>query len=700
MIAKNLFRFETLLKSYSAVFFNNSSSFGLIIALLTFLLPNLGLGGLICVFSAYIFAILVGLKEDFFRLEFYIYNPLLVGLSLGYLFKINILTISLIVIAGILTFLLTYMLSSIFNYYLRLPLLSVPFVLVSALFYLASSHFSNLFVDSLKENPFHFLPVDILPEAIKSYLIALGSVFFLPYPLAGFFILLALLLTSRILVLLSLIGYFVGVLSYYFFSGNFPQAIHNISLFNCILSAMAIGGVFLIPTIKSYLLAAISSAIAIPVIEGTRVFWETYGLPVFALPFNLITHLMLYLFFLTNYPLITKIYKGTPEKSLDYHLTVLKRFPYTGRSINLPFSGKWKVWQSFDGEWTHKGPWKYAIDFIIEDEKGKTFQNSGYYLSDYYAFGKPVLSPVEGRVIKVLKDLPDNPPGEVDKLNNWGNYVLILDKRGFYVLLAHFKQNSIKVKEGDYVLPGKFLGQCGNSGYSPQPHIHLHVQLSPEVGSATVPFEIASYQCNGKFIDIGVPIKDEEISPCFQDTALYKKFNFLLDEKYVYKIKFLKEGKVNKEFVFNFKVKMAPDGTFYFDDGKAKLYFGIKNNAFYFYHLEGDLDSPLKYFLTLASKIPLIFKKGLFWEDFIPVSNVKSLVKREVILLLSSFIPKLAEVRIKSEWVDKEIFSVQIRKSWDKALFGKVKISGDKGFEELAFGDKVIIKRLRGRENV
>ena len=51
----------------------------------------------------------------------------------------------------------------------------------------------------------------------------------------------------------------------------------------------------------------------------------------------------------------------------------------------------------------------------------------------------------------MVNSLPDNPPGQADKENNWGNYVVIYDKRGFYVLLAHFKQNSIKVKEGDYV---------------------------------------------------------------------------------------------------------------------------------------------------------------------------------------------------------------------------------------------------------
>ena len=39
--------------------------------------------------------------------------------------------------------------------------------------------------------------------------------------------------------------------------------------------------------------------------------------------------------------------------------------------------------------------------------------------------GLPVLSPAHGQVVRVCDHLADNPPGEVDTKNNWGNFVLV-----------------------------------------------------------------------------------------------------------------------------------------------------------------------------------------------------------------------------------------------------------------------------------
>ena len=57
-----------------------------------------------------------------------------------------------------------------------------------------------------------------------------------------------------------------------------------------------------------------------------------------------------------------------------------------------------------------------------------------------------------------------------------GNTVLIKTSNNEYILLAHFKQHSIKVKQGDVVKRGQILGLCGNSGNSSEPHLHFHIQ--------------------------------------------------------------------------------------------------------------------------------------------------------------------------------------------------------------------------------
>ena len=678
-----------VVRSYSAVFFNSNLWGGIVLLLLTFLINfNLGIGGLISVFSSYVFARVIGFKREFLRLDYYIYNPLLVGLSLGYLFKVNLLSVFFLAIAGILTFLLTYVMSSVLSYYFRLPVLSVPFVVVSSLFYLASMKFSNLFVGSLYYHD--RFPVLNVPLWLKGYLQSLGAVFFMPEVIAGIVISVVLFLVSRILFFLSLLGYFSGVLVEALLKGSYYQAFSDTSAFNFILVSMAVGGVFLIPSLRSYKFAVLSSIISVPVVEGIKVFWESYGIPVFALPFNLVTHVVLYVLISVSFYYVTRVYKGTPERTLDYFLTSQKRFPFTGREIHLPFSGKWTVWQSFDGEWTHKGAWKYAVDFVVTDENGNTFAGDGYNLTDYYAFGKPVLSPIDGQVVAVVNDVPDNPPGSADKERNWGNYVILYDKRGFYVLIAHFKQGSIKVKVGDFVARGAFLGLCGNSGYSPQPHIHIHVQLLPEPGVPTVPFKFSSYTSGNLFYDVGIPVKGEVVEPVYPDKGLQNRLNFLIDQEFFYELE--GDGKVKE---IHLKVKMAPDGTFYFTDGRAKLYFGISNSTFYFYHLEGDLNSPLRYFLFCASKVPLAFKEGLKWTDYLPLLSVGSALKRSILLFISSFAHSFFEVRVNSEFVssDNKLKIISQIKGLGSVKKACAVMSDALGFDELNFDDKIIIRR-------
>jgi len=683
-----------LFKSYSGIVFSHNLWLGIGLAILTFLNPNLGIGGFSALISAYLFARWAGFKKEFLRLEYYTYNPLLVGLALGYLFKVNFVSVSIFAIAGVFTFLVTYFLSNVCAYYLALPVLSVPFVISSSLFYLASLKFTNLFVISLyPHHPLNLLNLAWLPLILKGFFKSLGAIFFLPYVEVGILVFFFVLLASRILAFLCALGYLTGVLLKWILCGSYPQAVMDISAFNYILTAVAIGGVFLVPSLTSYRLACIAVALCVPVVEGAKVFWENFGIPVFALPFNAVTLLLLYVLISLRRKELTKIYKGSPERTLDYFMTYQKRFPAEGRYLFLPFSGKWTVWQGFDGEWTHKGPWRYAVDFVITDENGKTFQGEGYYLTDYYAFGKPVLSPVEGSVVEVVDSLPDNPPGKPDKKNNWGNYVLIYDKRGFYVLICHFKQGSVKVKAGDYVVPGQFLGLCGNSGYSPEPHIHIHVQTYAVVGSPTMPFSFSSYIEKERFVDIGVPKKGAKVEPVYPDKEISGKFNFAIDQK----MKFRLESK-GKEKEFELVVKMAPDGTFYFTEGTARLYFGTQNNTFYFYHLDGNPDSPLKYFLLALPKLPLYFREGMFWRDHLPLISITSKWKREVLLFLSSFKHGVFEVKWNGKFLGRDEVAGSII-NMGKTLEVNVKFAKDFGFESLRIGDIRLIRiKSQGRE--
>jgi len=637
--------FRVLANSYSEIFFFEDHRLGLALLLTTFVNPNIGLSGFLCVLFAYLFARFLGLKEIFRGSGYYTFNPLLVGLSIGFLFKITPLSVFFLVSAGITTFIVTLTLANILYNYMRLPVINMPFVLVSTVIYLAAYKYSNLLVSGLYATPYLFegLKPD-LPMWFTGLTRSFGCLFFSPHVIPGLIFLVIVFFASRILFFLAVSGYFLGVLITASLEGSFYQAFSTLSAFNFSLIAMAIGGVFLIPSPRSYIMAAVAVAISPLLLESANFFWAQFGIPAFTLPFNVITLSLLYALGIAEYPHLTLFYRGTPERTLDYHLSYLSRFPGTERTLDLPFSGAWTVWQAFDGPWTHQGIWKYAVDFLIMDDNGETFTGEGALLEEYLCYQKPVLSPAKGRVAGVVNDIPDNAPGEVNQEMNWGNHVMIHDHRGFYVLLAHFRQGSIKVSEGQWVEPGQILGLCGNSGYSPQPHIHVQVQLSPELGAPTLTFSFIHYAVTGDkeplFKSNHVPEEGTRIMALYPDKGLDNRLSFLLDEEMGFDI--LIDGeKVSHEIC---KVKMDPDGTYYFDARIDRIYFNKWHGTFYVLRHEGVSEWARAFFMAMP-RVPLTFVKNMLWEDYLPLETYFGRFKRSILAFCASFNYDVARVR-------------------------------------------------------
>ena len=117
---------------------------------------------------------------------------------------------------------------------------------------------------------------------------------------------------------------------------------------------------------------------------------------------------------------------------------------------------------------------RYAYD-LVRVKNGTTFEGTNLRNENYYAFGTDVVAPLHGKVVKVVDGIKDNVPGEMDEQHPAGNYIVIEHPEKEYSLIAHFKQNSIVVKEGELVGEGQLLGQCGNSGNSSEAHIHFQV---------------------------------------------------------------------------------------------------------------------------------------------------------------------------------------------------------------------------------
>ena len=169
-----------------------------------------------------------------------------------------------------------------------------------------------------------------------------------------------------------------------------------------------------------------------------------------------------------------------------------------GITLQSPFQESWYVVQGGNSPLINHhyfvGSQKYALDLIVSED-GTLPLEQVRDLAEYQSFDRDLFSPVNGTVVEIRDDLPDLPIGEFDRQNLAGNHIVIQTEDNFYILLAHLKQESIVVAEGDTVKAGEKIGKCGNSGNTSQPHLHLQAMtqpdfLSPESQPVPISFKI------------------------------------------------------------------------------------------------------------------------------------------------------------------------------------------------------------------
>jgi murein DD-endopeptidase MepM/ murein hydrolase activator NlpD len=185
--------------------------------------------------------------------------------------------------------------------------------------------------------------------------------------------------------------------------------------------------------------------------------------------------------------------------------------------LQLPFKGEWTVvWGGDTKELNYhvvSEAQKNAFDIVIKDEKGRSYKTDGKSNEDFYAFGKELIAPCEGEVVLVVDGIKDNKPGTLNPIYIPRNTVIIKTVNNEYLFFAHFKQHSIKVKQGQKVMQGQVLGLCGNSGNSSEPHLHFHIQNVEDMNIATgVKCYFDNILVNGENKSDYSPIQKDKIS--------------------------------------------------------------------------------------------------------------------------------------------------------------------------------------------
>jgi|GEM_PF-525951 len=194
-----------------------------------------------------------------------------------------------------------------------------------------------------------------------------------------------------------------------------------------------------------------------------------------------------------------------------------KYLNYRDKTVfTFPLKGTWLIYQggrsTYDNYHAAAPDQRFAYD-IVGIRDGKMYAGSGDKVEDYFCFGQPVVAPANGVVVVSIDQYDDNPLLKPSQSNPpYGNGIVLDHGDGEFSMFAHLKHGSVRVKAGDNVKTGQELGQCGNSGNSPFPHLHYHVQTTAEWFKGDgLPVQFHDYAADGKAVTVGEPIRGEII---------------------------------------------------------------------------------------------------------------------------------------------------------------------------------------------
>jgi len=471
---------QHLAQGYAWVLLMPSTRAGMVLIAATFATPRLGIIGLLGASITLLTARGLRVTEELSSV--YVFNGLLTGLFLVAHYQINLSLLLLLIAVCVLAALITHSFANVMWRFSQLPVLSLPFVLAAWMAQLAATGYGSLIVIADASH--------LSTSWLETFLTSVASIFFQPNPYLGGVLFITLLITSRTLAFLAVLGFCAGLAWHSLLIGNVAMYSSPSWIFNTILAAMATGGLFVVPSVSGLLLGTVSALLAALLAAAISQCLVPMGLAPIALPFLLSTWLCLYGAQRTGKPALVGTRIQLPEKSLeDGRLARTRLGNPASVGLTPPFMGAWQVSQGRDGEHTHRGIWRDALDFIVT-ENGRSFHGNGVAVEDFFCFGLPIVAPCYGQVVQLQNTVIDNAIGEVNLRENWGNYVLIRLYEGAYILLAHCRQHSITVQLGEWVSAGQILAQCGNSGRSPQPHLHFSVLRYATPEAETRPFHL------------------------------------------------------------------------------------------------------------------------------------------------------------------------------------------------------------------
>ncbi len=619
---------QALPRTYAAIFFSSNEKLGWWLLAITLLAPDMGLAGVSGVVLAFLLGWWVGFDREQLRSGHLLFNSMLscntvAWLHHGHGFAPGVL-VCMGVMAACASLFLSVALGSVFSKVLGLGAHSLPAVLTGYVVY---------FLSWSLHGPFHpaamargaVMDLDMLPDLPRAVCQGFGAMLFMPLALPGALILLVALLYSRLTVVAALVGFIAG------FCGmkllGFPLEPMGVLWcgFNFLFCGVALAVGYYTPSRTSLLLGALAAFLCAPVAVAVATALRYFELPASALPANMVVLALVYALRQRSVAgplLLPNLHPGRePAVSARLRLLGSARFPYLNvPALQLPCEGERVVTQGFDGKLTHRGPWRHAVDLEAR-EQDAAWRGDGRRLEDFVTYGKPVLSPCEGVVVRAVSSVPDHAPGENNPDANWGNHLVIRTEGGLHVLLAHLQQGTVCVPEGHRVAVGEVVGHIGNSGRSPIPHLHVHVQESAQPGAPTRPFCLVHYlsrmegAASWVYHTAGVPVDGETVAPCGFASRKFSMFSGWLPGEYRWRM----SGDDGRTWEETLEMDFDEAGCYRVRSRRHEAGFRafLKGGTFYCTEYEGPGESVAALLALGMGRVPCISipETGATWED-------------------------------------------------------------------------------------
>jgi len=233
-----------------------------------------------------------------------------------------------------------------------------------------------------------------------------------------------------------------------------------------------------------------------------------------------------------------------------------------------------------------------------------------------------VTASADGWIEKIEQNTEDNPVGEVDLKNNWGNTIVIRHGERLFSSVSHLRKNSINVKPGEFVKKGQIIGACGNSGRSPVPHLHFQFQSSPEIGAGTISNPISRYVISGGesyelgFLDI--PSKGHVVGNIDINPALQEAYRLIPGESKSFKVY---QNNEIKSIRWQIESDIYNNTFIHCTESSGKAYFVRDNDMIYFTFYTGSHNTLLYYFYLASFKLSFGFYPGMEIYDRYPLPS-------------------------------------------------------------------------------